>query len=107
MKTITTPEERKPLIDGKIHHLIDEKNLSHVRLFSHVYLKPGEEIKIHEHIGEYEVYYLISGKGIYTENGKENIIEKGNVTYCKNGSSHGLKNIGEDVLEFIALIVVE
>ena len=107
MKTITTPEERKDLVADRVHHLIDETTISHTKFFSHVYLNPGDEVKVHEHIGEYELYYILTGNGIYIDNGKESPVEKGYVTHCEAGNSHGLKNTGDTVLEFIALIVTE
>ena len=107
MKSITTIEERAHMSDGRLHHLIDEEKISHARLFAHITLKPGQEIKMHEHHGEYEIYYILSGTGIYYDNGTEHPIMPGHVTHCKSGNAHSIKNTGEEILEYIALIVVE
>lgn len=76
-----------------------------LRTFALAQLKPGEEVELHKHEGECEYYYIISGTGIYDDNGNIMEIQQGTVTYTPSGSSHGIKNIGNEVLEFIALII--
>jgi len=78
------------------------KNL---RTFAHAVLKPGEEVEFHIHEGESESYYILSGKGLYDDNGELIEITKGTVTCTPSGSGHGIKNTGTENLEFIALIV--
>lgn len=73
--------------------------------FAFAQLKPGEEVELHKHEGECEYYYIISGTGIYNDNGCTTEINPGTVTYTPSGSSHGIKNIGNGFLEFIALII--
>ena len=68
-------------------------------------LKVGEEVELHKHEGECEYYYIISGKGIYNDNGKMADICPGAVTFTPSGESHGIKNTGDEMLEFIALII--
>ena len=68
-------------------------------------LKAGEEVELHKHEGECEYYYIISGTGIYNDNGNEVNIIPGAITFTPSGSSHGIKNTGNEMLEFIALII--
>lgn len=83
-----------------------ERN-SKLRMFSHARLKAGEEVEYHIHEGESETYYILSGKGIYNDNGAETEVEKGTVTFTPSGRGHGLKNIGDEELSFIALIILD
>ena len=78
-----------------------------LRTFALARLKPGEEVEFHIHKGESESYYIISGSGIYNDNGKEIPIAPGTVTFTSSGTGHGIKNTGEDILEFIALILLD
>lgn len=78
-----------------------------VRLFSLVQLKPGEEVEFHTHIGENETFFILSGKGIYNDNGTKIDAIPGMVTFCPSGEGHAIKNTGDEMLAFIALIVVE
>ena len=88
------------------HNLADfEGRNEKVKMFSLVKLNPGEEVGYHEHYGEFESYYILTGKGLYNDNGKEVLVEAGTVTFTPSGEGHGLKNTGDEVLDFIALIV--
>jgi len=59
----------------------------------------------HVHHNECELYYILSGKGLYSDNGIMRGVYEGDVTYTPSGEGHSLENIGDDVLEFMALIV--
>ena len=76
-----------------------------VSLFSHARLTPGEEVAYHTHEGEFEIYYILTGCGIYNDNGQEVAVKPGAVTHTPTGCGHSLKNTGSETLEFIALIV--
>ena len=77
----------------------------HCKMFSRVTIKPGCELGHHEHHGETETYYVLSGSGMYDDNGKAVPIEAGDVTFCKDGDDHGVKNTGTEDLVFVALIL--
>ena len=76
-----------------------------LRTFSLARLKVGESVELHKHEGECEYYYIISGKGIYNDNGICVDVFPGTVTFTPSGESHGIKNTGDEMLEFIALII--
>ena len=76
-----------------------------LRTFALAQLKAGEEVGLHKHEGECEYYYIISGKGLYNDNGETVEILPGAVTFTPSGESHGIKNTGEEMLEFVALII--
>lgn len=78
-----------------------------VRTFSHVTLKAGEEVEFHIHQGEFESYYILSGSGVYNDNGKEVEALPGMITFTPSGEGHGIKNTGNVPLEFMALIVLD
>ncbi len=76
-----------------------------LRTFALAQLKPGEEVELHRHDDECEYYYIISGKGLYNDGDKTADILPGAVTFTPSGESHGIKNTGTEMLEFIALII--
>lgn len=80
---------------------------SKIRMFANVRLLPGEEVEFHVHIGETECYYIISGVGEYSDNGNICEVKPGMITYTPSGEGHGIKNTGSEVLEFIALIILD
>ncbi len=77
-----------------------------IKQFSYVEIEVGEEVPFHEHHGNAENYYIISGKGLYNDNGKEIEVGAGTITFTPSGEGHALRNIGEDKLAFIALVLL-
>ena len=57
-------------------------------------LKPGSGIGYHEQ-KEDEVYYVLSGKGVMTVDGKAIDVGPGTAVLTRPGSSHGLKQVGD------------
>lgn len=78
-----------------------------VRLYSLIQVKPGEDVDFHMHMGESETFFFLSGKGIYNDNGSKVDIVPGMVTFTPSGQGHSVKNTGDEMLIFIAMIVVE
>ena len=78
-----------------------------VRLFSLVQVKPGEAVEYHMHKGESETFFILSGQGINNDNGNKVDVAPGMVTFTPSGQGHSIKNTGDEMLVFIALIVVE
>ena len=60
-------------------------------------LKPGSAIGYHEQ-HEDEIYYVISGRGIMTIDGKPIEVGPGTAVLTGPGSSHGLKQVGSEDL---------
>ena len=75
------------------------------RVFNHLVLRPGCEIGWHIHHGDGETYYILKGRGLYNDNGTEVEVGPGDVTFCDAEEGHALKNIGDEDLEAIALIL--
>lgn len=85
--------------------LTPEEMGEYCRMFSKVVIPAGSELGCHSHVGETETYYILSGKGTYIDNGKEMPAEAGDVFFCKDGDSHGLKNTGTEDIAFVAVIL--
>ena len=60
-------------------------------------LKPGSGIGYHEQ-KEDEIYYVLSGHGSMTIDGKPFDVGPGDAILTRPGSSHGLKQVGTDDL---------
>jgi len=75
------------------------------RVFAHSTLQPGCSIGYHVHQDESETYYIYSGTGEFNDNGTLVKVSTGDVTFTPAGEGHGIKNIGSEPLEFIALIL--
>ena len=75
------------------------------RLFAQITVKPGCSIGAHEHRHEKEVFYVISGQGKVTDDGKTERLNPGDVLVTGHGHSHSVVNEGRENLEMIALIL--
>ena len=75
------------------------------RMFSRLTLRPGCSIGYHVHEKDSELFYIIKGTGIYSDNGEEKTVTEGDVTLCPAGTGHGIANNSDSVLEIIAVIV--
>ena len=67
-------------------------------------LKPGSGIGYHEQ-HEDEVYYVLSGRGVMTLDGKLIDVGPGTAILTRPGSSHGLKQTGDE--DLVVLIAYE
>lgn len=106
--TINTENNKEGEVKLFLSNLAEfkEKNPK-LRTFALAELKPGQEVEYHIHTGESESYYIISGKGVYNDNGNTTDVFPGTVTFTPSGSGHGIKNDGDEMLSFIALILVD
>ena len=93
--------------DITVRHLLNgqEEMYGKGRVFAHSTLEPGCAIGYHVHENESETYYFYSGKGELNDNGTIVTVSAGDVAFTGTGEGHALKNIGDEPLEFIALIL--
>ena len=69
----------------------------YVRAVCPVTIEPGCTLGYHEHHGESETYYILTGEGMYN-NGTKRPRTAGVVTFTPDGRGHALDNIGCKVL---------
>ncbi len=68
-------------------------------------LQPGCSIGVHPHTENGELYCVLEGQAVVTEDGKEYVLEVGDAEFCADGHTHGIENRTEKPLVFLALIV--
>ena len=87
--------------------LTGDEFLNSGRLYNKMTFPPKSSIGYHVHKGESETYFILKGKGLYSDNGKEVEVHAGDIAYCAPGEGHGLENIGDEDLVMIALIIFD
>ena len=87
------------------HLLTPEQMVGKCQMFASVKIPAGASIGVHKHEGNNETYHIISGRALYTDNGKTYEVKAGDTTYCADGETHGIETLGEEDLNFIALII--
>jgi quercetin dioxygenase-like cupin family protein len=80
---------------------------SKTRLFGLVTLEKGCAIGKHEHTGESEIFYVLSGQGVLDDNGTVRTVKQGDSHICRSGEYHAITNEQDEPLKFIAAIILE
>jgi mannose-6-phosphate isomerase-like protein (cupin superfamily) len=75
------------------------------RLFARLSLPPGASIGHHVHDAEEEIFYVLSGRGVVTEDGVATGVGPGDAVLTGGGAGHALENTGSGPLELMAVIL--
>ena len=91
----------------EVELVLDPDDLKEKRLrFIHDdILPPGVTVGVHEHTGDEEYYYILSGEGVMILDGERIPVRPGDITAVYPGGSHGLENTGEGDLRMIVISV--
>jgi mannose-6-phosphate isomerase-like protein (cupin superfamily) len=90
---------------GFLHAFKKEEFGAACRVCSTLILEPGCSIGEHAHVGEDEIYYIISGTGRVCDNGEWITVTAGDAVLTGKGASHSVENIGEDTLKIFAVVM--
>ena len=77
------------------------------RFFGVTLIPPGASNGLHTHKGDFETYYILRGTAEVNDNGTLHILGPGDMVQCRSGQSHAIRNIGSDMLEYIAIILYD
>ena len=108
IKSETVTAQNKAGGKGEIYitHLLTPKEmLGQCEMFAKVVIPPGASIGSHYHYSDTETYHILQGKAKYNDNDKFYEVCAGQTTFCGDGGMHGIENIGDEDLIFIALII--
>jgi len=83
----------------------DDLDGSHFRMIGTIRLDPGASVGEHEHLTNEELYVIMEGEGLYTEDGVEHKVSPGDMLVLQRGHSHSIRNVGKGHLTFLAVIV--
>ena len=88
------------------YHYMDEASSNGMgRFFCKTVLPPGSSIGVHQHVGDHEVYYILEGKGVVSDDGVLVEVGPGDLNHCLDGHEHGIENTGTVDLVYIANIL--
>ena len=93
---------------GAVHieKILDEELGDKCKLYARVTIPAGSILGYHEHHGNGESYFILSGEAVYDDNGEKRTIKAGDSTWTPDGSGHGVDNSqGTEDIVFMALIV--
>lgn len=83
-----------------------EESFGHVTLFSTFTFPPKSSIGYHTHDANCEYYYMLSGDLTLTEDGgAETVLHPGDVSLCRDGHGHSVRNHTDSQAVMLAMIV--
>jgi mannose-6-phosphate isomerase-like protein (cupin superfamily) len=104
-------ERRKAFAGGSgggycLHALSPQERIPQSRFqqASRIELDPGSVVGEHVHRTNEELYWVVSGTGVFTDDGIEAPAEPGDLLLTLRGHRHGLRNTGSEPLVFLAVI---
>lgn len=90
----------------KIRHYFKKNNINApCRLCAQLEIPPGSGIGLHEHKDEDEIFIIQQGKGVVFDEGREVEVQAGDSILTTSGSSHSIRNIGNDNLLITTVII--
>jgi len=89
-----------------LHIFRKEELKGKVRLMARLRLSTGSSIGYHLHDGEEEVFYILTGTGVLTEQGVATTVGPGDAVLTRSGEGHSIENRGAEPLELIATILL-
>lgn len=84
---------------------VPEKMPERAKMFAEIKLKPGCSLGVHQHTGEYEVFFFHEGEVTLTDNGVERKMHPGDFAVCYDGESHGIANRTDKPASLFAAII--
>ncbi|WP_455540141.1 cupin domain-containing protein [Terrisporobacter sp.] len=92
----------------KREFIVEGDNLRNkAKLFSKITIPPGNSIGMHDHVDDFEIYYILSGRGKVLDSGEFVEVNEGDAIYTADGNKHYIENIGQEDLVFIAVVINE
>ena len=106
MKATCTRPSANGVGEVLIEKILDEELADKCGLYARVTIPAGSVLGYHEHHGNGESYFVLSGEAIYDDNGVKRTIKAGDSTWTPDDSGHGVDNSqGREPIVFMALIV--
>jgi mannose-6-phosphate isomerase-like protein (cupin superfamily) len=66
--------------------------------------EPGQEHRLHAHSGMDKVYHVLTGRGVFLLEGREEPMEAGTMLIAPEGVRHGIRNTGTERLLVLAIL---
>jgi len=94
--------------NGKIYKniLVDAPEMYGLgRMVAKIVLKKGCSIGDHPHTSDAELYYILEGEAVVTDNDSRVVLHKGDAVFTGNGNRHSITNMSDEDVVFLAVII--
>lgn len=76
-----------------------------VRFINYTIIPPSNSFGLHQHGNDNEFYIVLSGEGIYEQDGEKAAVKKGDILINKPFATHGIVNTGDVDMELLVIEV--
>lgn len=87
--------------DIKKQVFIQKGTIPQLMMFGRAFFEPNQAVEEHLHETMYEVFYITSGKAIFSVNGKEHEVTVGDCVTINPGEPHAQKNPFPERVEWL------
>jgi len=92
----------------EVHVLMEKVNLcDHGLGVTRIIIPPGASIGVHQHEKSVEQYHVLTGSGIFHDNGTDKPIKAGETGVINPDEFHGIENTGDENMEIIGVHMYE
>ena len=105
---VLTIKENIAVGKGKLQNIdifLPEEMLGKARKFSKMIIPAGASIGRHAHDTDAEVYYVLKGEIVVTDNDKTFVLRQGEAMWTSQGDTHSVENKTNADAEFLAIIM--
>lgn len=74
-----------------------------VRFINYTVIPPSGSFGLHSHGNDNEFYIVLSGEGVYEQNGVKTKVKKGDIMMNTPFGTHGITNTGEADMELLVI----
>ena len=82
-----------------------EEMLDKAKMFARITLPDGSSIGEHPHQPEAEIYYILEGEVVVTDNDRQEILHPGDAVFTGNGDRHSVTNASGKPAVLMAVIL--
>jgi mannose-6-phosphate isomerase-like protein (cupin superfamily) len=100
-KTVPVPVSHDPQLLKRVL-LKDADTRSNLKMLNHTAMEAGQSFCLHSHPTMEEIFYFLSGEGIFTLGAETTTVSAGDCVYVPTATVHACTNTGSDPLVFLA-----
>ena len=91
---------------GMTYLVEKEESLGKMNICGILTVNPGCSIGVHPHGPDAELYYMLEGELVCTENGVETVLYAGDSMFVGDGNNHGVENKTDKPAKMLAVVIV-
>ena len=76
-----------------------------IKMFSIINLHSDSMVGYHQHESDNEIYLMLDGCAVVNDNGKEDLLNPGDMLVTTKGESHSIENKSDTTIVFLAIII--